>query len=192
MGLGIRKKIKKFGIQFNLFYCGVISFLFGFEAITSLIKKLDKQSLEAVLRRFGAKVGQDCDIESGLTIHNAKKDFSNLQIEGCSHIGKDVLIDLQAGVVVRERSTISMRTIILTHVDMGKAGPFAKEYSQEAQIEIGPSAFIGAGAIILPGVKIGERSIVAAGALVNENVAADAVVMGVPAKEIRRIKAQDI
>jgi len=49
------------------------------------------------------------------------------------------------------------------------------------------NAWIGAGAIILPGVTIGENAVVAAGAVVNKNVPANTVVGGVPAKIIRTI-----
>ncbi|UZR96456.1 sugar O-acetyltransferase [Chondrinema litorale] len=49
------------------------------------------------------------------------------------------------------------------------------------------NAWIGAGATILPGVTIGENSVVAAGALVNKDVPANTVVGGVPAKIIKEI-----
>ncbi|MGZ4001605.1 MAG: acyltransferase, partial [Mucilaginibacter sp.] len=49
------------------------------------------------------------------------------------------------------------------------------------------NAWIGAGAIILPGVTIGENAVVAAGAVVNKDVGANTVVGGVPAKLIKKI-----
>ena len=48
--------------------------------------------------------------------------------------------------------------------------------------------WIGAGAIILPGVTIGENSIVGAGAVVKKDVPANVIVAGVPAKIVREIK----
>lgn len=48
-------------------------------------------------------------------------------------------------------------------------------------------AWIGAGATILPGVTIGENSIVAAGAVVNKDVPDNTIVGGVPAKVIKHI-----
>jgi acetyltransferase-like isoleucine patch superfamily enzyme len=52
-------------------------------------------------------------------------------------------------------------------------------------IHIKNNAWIGAGATILPGVTIGENSIVAAGAVVNKDVPANTIVGGVPAKIIK-------
>jgi acetyltransferase-like isoleucine patch superfamily enzyme len=50
------------------------------------------------------------------------------------------------------------------------------------------NAWIGAGATILPGVTIGENSIVAAGAVVNKDVSDNTIVGGIPAKLIKEIK----
>ncbi|ADB37997.1 sugar O-acetyltransferase [Spirosoma linguale] len=49
------------------------------------------------------------------------------------------------------------------------------------------NAWIGAGATILPGVTIGENSIVAAGAVVSRDVPANTVVAGVPAKVVKTL-----
>jgi UDP-2-acetamido-3-amino-2,3-dideoxy-glucuronate N-acetyltransferase len=46
---------------------------------------------------------------------------------------------------------------------------------------------IGGGAVILPGVEIGEEAVVGAGAVVLENVPARKVVVGVPARELRDV-----
>ena len=55
-------------------------------------------------------------------------------------------------------------------------------------IHIKRNAWIGAGATILPGVTIGENSVVAAGAVVSKDVPANTVVGGVPAKTIKTIQ----
>jgi acetyltransferase-like isoleucine patch superfamily enzyme len=49
------------------------------------------------------------------------------------------------------------------------------------------NAWIGAGATILPGVTIGENSVVAAGAVVSKDVPSNTVVAGIPAKTIKTI-----
>ena len=52
------------------------------------------------------------------------------------------------------------------------------------KIEIGNDVWIGAGAVILPGVKIGDNVIVAANATVTADVVSDCVVAGVPARHV--------
>ena len=54
-------------------------------------------------------------------------------------------------------------------------------------VHIGKSAWIGAGATILPGVTVGENAVVAAGAVVTKDVAPNTIVGGNPAKFIKNI-----
>ena len=54
------------------------------------------------------------------------------------------------------------------------------------------NAWIGAAAVILPGVTIGENAIVAAGAVVTKDVPDNVIVAGVPAKVIRPIETDDV
>jgi len=81
------------------------------------------------------------------------------------------LISMGAGVVVSFRVTI----VVHDHVT-----------DVVAPVQIGDGAFIGTGAIILPGVHIGRDAVVAAGAVVAEDVEEGTTVGGVPARVISR------
>lgn len=59
------------------------------------------------------------------------------------------------------------------------------------RVVIGNDVWIGAGATILKGVTVGDRSIVGAGAVVTRDVPADCVVAGNPARIVRRLEARD-
>lgn len=54
-------------------------------------------------------------------------------------------------------------------------------------IHVGKNVWIGAHATILPGVNIGDGAIIGAGAVVNKNIPANCVAVGVPAKPIKNI-----
>lgn len=58
----------------------------------------------------------------------------------------------------------------------------------EGDITIGNNCWIGYGAQIMPGIKIGDNSVIGAGAVVTKNVEENSVVGGVPAKLIRKRK----
>ncbi|HDZ8876661.1 hypothetical protein J4G66_16215 [Aeromonas dhakensis] len=58
--------------------------------------------------------------------------------------------------------------------------------SSNQKIKIGNDVWIGANAIILPGVTIGDGAVVGAGAVVTRDVPDYAIVVGVPAKVIRQ------
>lgn len=56
-----------------------------------------------------------------------------------------------------------------------------------APIEIGDDVWIGGNAVILPGVKIGARSVIGAGSVVTKDIPADVVAAGTPCRVLRRL-----
>ena len=54
-------------------------------------------------------------------------------------------------------------------------------------IRIGDDVWIGGGAIVLPGVTIGDRSVIAAGSVVTRDVPPDTLVAGNPARPLRQL-----
>lgn len=60
-----------------------------------------------------------------------------------------------------------------------------RERRKGQRVTIGHDVWIGHGAIVLPGVSIGHGAVIAAGAVVTKNVAAFAIVAGVPAKQVK-------
>jgi acetyltransferase-like isoleucine patch superfamily enzyme len=58
--------------------------------------------------------------------------------------------------------------------------------TEGSPVVIGRNAWIGRGAVILPGVEVGENAVVAAGSVVTRAVAANSVVAGNPAREVRQ------
>jgi acetyltransferase-like isoleucine patch superfamily enzyme len=55
------------------------------------------------------------------------------------------------------------------------------------EINIGNNVQVGAGAIILAGVKIGDNVIIGAGSVVTSNIESNSVAVGVPCKILRKI-----
>lgn len=58
-------------------------------------------------------------------------------------------------------------------------------------VEIGRDVLIGANATVLPGVRIGDGAVVAAGAVVTADVPARTLVAGVPARVVRRLEEEE-
>jgi len=104
------------------------------------------------------------------------------------HIGKSVFIDLAEPVVIERNATISMRCMILTHIDVGRSPLATMGYpTRQSGVRIGEGAYLGAGVIVLPGVSIGRCAVVGAGAVVTGDLEACTVNAGVPARLKRRI-----
>ncbi|MCG8970094.1 acyltransferase [Streptomyces sp. CL12-4] len=64
--------------------------------------------------------------------------------------------------------------------------PIGKQWPRMEPVEVGPGCWIGTGAVILPGARIGRNVVVAAGAVVRGTVPDHAVVAGAPARVVRR------
>ena len=58
-------------------------------------------------------------------------------------------------------------------------------------IHIGKNVWIGSNAVVLPGVTIGDNSIIGAGSVVTRDIPADVVAMGSPCRVLRKITEQD-
>jgi maltose O-acetyltransferase len=91
---------------------------------------------------------------------------------------------------------IGSDVLISTHCSLVSvshdAGALAKglayrQTTTTGPIRIGDNVWLGAGAVVLPGVAIGNNSIVGAGAVVTRDVAADCVAVGAPARVSRRL-----
>lgn len=106
-------------------------------------------------------------------------------------IGKNVFINHACsfldlgGITIEDEVLIGPRVNLTT--ENHPVDPVKRKFLDLKSILIKRNAWIGAGATILPGVTIGENSIVAAGAVVTKDVPANTIVGGVPAKIIRGI-----
>jgi acetyltransferase-like isoleucine patch superfamily enzyme len=137
-----------------------------------------------VLRRYGARVAENATVRGPLSVVNGPLD--RLSIGEAVHLGSEVFLDLSDRITIEEGATISMRCLLLTHLDVGH-GPLAAELPAEsAPVLIEAGAYLGASVTVLHGVTIGKEAIVAAGAVVTRDVPARAMVGGVPARPLHR------
>jgi len=191
MGLGLLKAVNKIYLTLIMFRFSLRKFVFGFENASRMLQFVDKRAINAILRRNGAVVGEDCDIESPLIIHNCVN-YRNLTIGKKCHIGKDVFLDLRKPIVIEDCVTISMRSTIVTHLDVGASRLREHGFSKVSKgTVLERDCYIGANSIILHGVTVGACAMVCAGAVVTKDVAPYTLVGGVPAKKIRKIKRMD-
>jgi acetyltransferase-like isoleucine patch superfamily enzyme len=158
----------------------------GIEGVNRVVRQTSKPGVIPVLRLFGARIGKDCDFEVPLVIHNAQRHYQNLSVGDRCHLGKDVLVDLAESVTLGDCVTVSMRAMLLTHTDVGHS-PLAAGALPPSRhkLALRSGAYIGAGAILLAGVEIGECAVVGAGAVVTRAVPPRTVVAGSPARVLR-------
>ena len=92
---------------------------------------------------------------------------------------------------------IGDNTLIAPNVVISTAGhpilPELREkgYQFNADIHIGKNCWLGAGVKVMPGVTIGDNTVIGAGAVVTHDIPANVVAMGIPCKVVREISQKD-
>ncbi|MDD4940139.1 MAG: acyltransferase [Candidatus Omnitrophica bacterium] len=95
----------------------------------------------------------------------------------------------EARVEIGDNTLIGPNVTIVTGNHKFESGKLIMEQSYEQEpINIGKDCWLGANSVILGGVKIGDHSVIAAGAVVNKDVPPHSIAGGVPAKLIAEIK----
>jgi maltose O-acetyltransferase len=145
----------------------------------------------ALLRLYGARIGRGTVLQAVRFFNLYRRGLRGLSIGERCFVGDDCLLDLAEGIALADHVTLAARVTILTHTNVGyRDHPLQRWFpSSSAPVVIDRGAFIGAHALILPGVHVGAEAFVAAGAVVTRDVPARMLVAGVPARAIRRVDA---
>ena len=157
--------LKRFATGFLSLYLRVVSIL-----PSHLLR-------DACYRTLGLKIGRKSSIYSLCEI---RKPWG-VCIGRNSIVGEKVMLDGRRGIRIGDNVNISSGVWIWS-VDHDYTSQYFDSIGSE--VVIGDYAWICSRATILPGVKIGEGAVVAAGAVVTKDVEPYTVVGGVPAKKI--------
>ena len=142
----------------------------------------------ALLREMFAEIGEGCYLEPPLYANWGGRFV---------HLGAYVYANFGLTLVDDTHIYIGERTMIGPNVTIATAGhpmlPALRERGLQfnAPVRIGRNCWIGAGAIVLPGVSIGDESIIGAGSVVTRDIPALVVAAGNPCRVLRPIGEED-
>lgn len=173
------KKIRN-ELQTYTVYYWLMAFLYWFynNFITYLPNKWIRVSYLRVFFRF--KISNDSYLGRGQEVTGYHSGVS-IRIGNKTIINRNCYLDGRGGLTIGNNVNVSFGTTIVTLQHDYNDPDFCCE---AGPVIINDYAWIGAKAMILPGVTIGEGAVVAAGAVVTRDVAPYTVVGGVPAKFI--------
>lgn len=146
------------------------------------------QKREEMLKEMFAEIGKDCYIEPPF--------HSNWGGKHC-HFGDCVYANFNLTLVDDTHIYIGSNTMIGPNVTIATAGhpilpePREKAYQYNAAVHIGKNCWLGAGVIVLPGVTIGDNSVIGAGSVVTKDIPENVVAVGNPCKVLREIGEKD-
>ncbi len=151
-------------------------------------RPLEQKKRAEMLKKMFAEFGEDCYIEPPLHANWAGKNV---------HFGKDVYANFNLTLVDDTHIYVGDYTMLGPNVVLATAGhPILPElrplaYQFNLPIHIGKNCWLGAGVIVLPGVTIGDNSVIGAGSIVTKDIPANVVAVGNPCKVLREINDHD-
>ena len=181
-------------------HAGELYLPFEEELITEQLQKLDRlydfnmtrptemEKRNALLKEMFAEIGENCYIEP--PFHS---NFGG----GHVHFGNNVYANFNLTLVDDTHIYVGDNTMFGPNVTVATAGhPILPElrqqgYQYNAPIHIGENCWIGAGALILPGITIGDNVVIGAGSGVTKNIPANVVAVGNPCRILREINDHD-
>lgn len=142
----------------------------------------------AHLQEMMAECGENCYIEPPLHAN-----WGGHHV----HLGKGVYANFNLTLVDDTHIYIGDYTMLGPNVVLATGGhPLLPElrdvtYQYNLPIHIGKSCWLGAGVIVLPGVSIGDGSVIAAGSVVTRDIPPNVLAMGTPCRVVRELDERD-
>ncbi|WP_411119414.1 sugar O-acetyltransferase [Vibrio vulnificus] len=141
----------------------------------------------AILRDLLADVGENCYIEPPLRANWGKH----------THLGNNVYANFNLTLVDDTHIYIGNSVMIAPNVTIATAGhPIDPELRRKVAqfnipVHIKDNVWIGANSVVLPGVTIGENTVIGAGSVVTKDIPANVVAVGNPCRVLRPIGEHD-
>lgn len=161
-----------------------LDLLRSYNELTS--KDADKR--QQYLKTFFAECGEDCYLEppfyanwGGHHVHLGNRVYANFNLT----LVDDGQIFIDDGVMIGPNVTIATAN----HPILPALREKGFQYNRDVHIE--KNVWIGAGTVIVPGVTVGENSVIGAGSVVTKNIPANVVAVGNPCRAMREIGERD-
>lgn len=143
---------------------------------------------EAMLRQMFAEVGEGCYIESPFYAN-----FGGHHV----HLGNNVYTNFNLTLVDDTHIYIGDCTMIGPNVTIATAGhPIepglrSRGLQYNMPVHIGKNCWLGAGVIVMPGVTIGDNTVIGAGSIVTRDIPSNVVAVGNPCRVMRPVGERD-
>lgn len=154
----------------------------------NMTRPTEMEKRAAMLKEMFAEIGEGCYIEPPL-----HSNFGG----GHVHFGKFVYANFNLTLVDDTHIYVGDYTMFGPNVTLATAGhpilPELREkvYQYNMPIKIGRNCWVGAGAVILPGVTVGDNTVIGAGSVVTKDIPANSVAVGNPCRVLREIGEHD-
>ncbi len=181
-----RTLLKRISENFRVESAGVHPRLFAAHVAASVLPRRSRGTTRArIFSMLGFQVGSGTVFQGVPHLNGPGRLHERITVGSDCFIGIDCVLDLEEHITIGDRVTLSPGAMVLTSTHElaskeRRAGPVTR-----SPVTIENDAWIGARAIVLPGVTVGAGAIVDPGSVVNKDVAPDAHVRGIPAMPVK-------
>lgn len=189
------QEIKERMYSKKLYYCNdesliaeqlkCLELLYDFNAT----RPLEQDKRQELLKNMFAKIGENCYIEPPL---NANWGGKNVYFGNSVYANFNLTLVDDCEIFVGNNVMFAPNVTVITGTHPIHPELRSKQAQYNMPVNIGNNVWIGAGAIILPGVSIGDNSVIGAGSVVTKDIPANVVAVGNPCKVLREIDENDI
>ena len=154
----------------------------------NMTRPTESEKRQELLKEMFAEIGEDCYIEPPFHANWGGKHV---------HFGKCVYANFNFTAVDDTHIYVGDYTMFGPNVILATAGhPFLPKLRLEAYqynmpVHIGKNCWLGAGVIVLPGVTIGDNTVIGAGSVVTKDIPSNVVAVGNPCRVLREINEHD-
>ena len=148
----------------------------------------ESEKRQKLLKEMFAEIGENCYIEppfrsswAGKHVHFGKNVYANFNL---------TLVD-DTHIYVGDYTMFAPNVLLATAAHPILPTLRQKGYQYNLPIRIGKNCWLGAGVIVLPGVTIGDNTVVGAGSVVTKDLPPNVVAVGNPARILREIGERD-
>lgn len=125
-----------------------------------------------------------------ISIHGVKKiGGGRIYCADNVNINAECMLIASSDITIGKNSTLAYRTLLTTNANPNAPyNELCKIYPPiHKEIRIGDNVWVGAGVIVLPGCRIGNNSVIAAGSVVCSDIPDNCMAAGIPAKVKKRL-----
>lgn len=154
----------------------------------NMTRPLEQEKRQSLLKKMFAEIGDDCYIEpplhsnwGGRHVHMGSHVYANYNLtlvdDTHIYIGDNVMFGPNVIVATAGHPILSVLR--------------AAEYQYNFPVRIGNNCWLGAGAVIVPGITIGDNVVIGAGSVVTKDIPDNVVAVGNPCRILREVDERD-
>lgn len=154
----------------------------------NLTRPSEQDKRDALMKKMFGSIGEGCYVEPPL---HANWGGKNIFLGNNVYVNFNLTVVDDGNVYVGDKVLFGPNVTIATANHPIESSLRARGLQYNKDVHIGNNVWVGAGAIIVPGITIGDNSVIGAGSIVTKDIPANVIALGNPCRVLRSINEHD-